>query len=43
MKKKELESYSILNDDELIIKPNSITYLEISTDFRNSIVYGIKI
>jgi deoxycytidine triphosphate deaminase len=32
--KKELESYSILNDDELIIKPNSITYLEISTDFR---------
>lgn len=31
---KELESCSISDNDELIIKPNSITYLEISTDFR---------
>ena len=32
--KKELESCSISDDQELIIKPNSITYLEISTNFR---------
>ncbi len=32
--KKELESCSISDNDELVIKPNSITYLEISTDFR---------
>jgi len=31
---KELESCSISDNDELVIKPNSITYLEISTDFR---------
>lgn len=31
---KELESCSISDNEELIIKPNSITYLEITTDFK---------
>jgi len=31
---KELESCSISDNQELIIKPNSITYLEVSTSFR---------